>query len=48
MSQIIETLDEQVSRSQFHKAVIEFGYDRVKVERIEIQDCSPIFRITIS
>lgn len=47
MSQVIETLDEQTSRSQFHKAVMQYGFDRVKVELVQVDGGCPIYRITI-
>jgi hypothetical protein len=48
MCQIIETLDESASRSEFHRAVMKFGYDRVKVELVKVDGGCPIYRITIS
>lgn len=48
MLKIIETLDIEISRSEWHRAVKEFGINNCKVERIEVEGGSPIFRITIT
>ena len=48
VAKVIDTLDENTSRSQWHKAVAAFGFERCKVERIDCNDASPIYRITIS
>jgi len=45
--QVIETLDETTARSEWHKAVAEFGLSNCKVERVEVEGGSPIFRITV-
>jgi hypothetical protein len=44
----IETLDENVAREEFSKAVRQYGFGRCKVEKIEAENASPIFRITVT
>jgi hypothetical protein len=48
VAKVIDTLDENTSRSQWCKAVSAFGFDRCTIDRIECKGGSPIYRITIS
>jgi hypothetical protein len=50
-NQTIETLDEKEIRKQWHRLILELGFEegmrRCAVERIDIENGSPIYRITI-
>ena len=43
----IECLDEATSRSQWHQACAEFGIENCRVELVEVDGGSSIYKITI-